>query len=72
MSIQLANEVWPTESDGLKDGDDESDGDGGGAADLEKQIAREISSMKRPRRETRFGMSCFALASAECSRISVL
>ena len=57
MSIQLANEVWPTESDGLKDGDDESDEDGGGADDLEKQIAKEVSSMKRPRRETRFGMS---------------
>ena len=57
MSIQLANELWPTESNGLKDGDDESDIDGGGADDLEKQIAKEVASMKRPRKETRFGRS---------------
>ena len=35
------------------------DDDDGGADDIEKQIAKEVASMKRPRKETRFGMSTF-------------
>ncbi|RPD61192.1 hypothetical protein L226DRAFT_560338 [Lentinus tigrinus ALCF2SS1-7] len=50
----LANDLWPAEGSGLKNDDDESDEDEAGADDLEKQIAKEVSSMKRPRRETRF------------------
>ena len=42
-------------ADGVGSGDSDEDG---GADDLEKQIAKEVASMKRPRRETRFGMSC--------------
>lgn len=36
----------------------DSDDDGGGEAevDLEKQIAKELASIKRPRKEQRFGM----------------
>ena len=55
-SIQLANELWPTEGTATGNGSEESDDDGG-ADDLEKQVAKEVASMKRPRRETRFGMS---------------
>ncbi|KAI0749461.1 hypothetical protein C8Q80DRAFT_1162162 [Daedaleopsis nitida] len=51
----LSNQLWPTESDGTKEDSDKSDDeDVGGADDLEKQIAKEVASMKRPRRETRF------------------
>ncbi|KAI0711968.1 hypothetical protein C8T65DRAFT_807366 [Cerioporus squamosus] len=50
----LANDLWPVEGSGPKDGDDESDEEEGGADDIEKQIAKEVSSMKRPRKETRF------------------
>ncbi|KAI0360017.1 hypothetical protein OH77DRAFT_1472008 [Trametes cingulata] len=51
----LANELWPTEAtqnaDAAPDDSDEEEGD---ADDLEKQIAKEVASMKRPRKETRF------------------
>ena len=30
--------------------------------DIEKQIAKEMKTMKRPRKETRFGMLCFSSA----------
>ena len=40
--------------------DDESDGDGG--SDIEKQIAKEMSSMKRPRKEQRFGMFLYTVS----------
>ncbi|TFK93951.1 hypothetical protein K466DRAFT_536924 [Polyporus arcularius HHB13444] len=50
----LANDLWPAESSGDKDGEDGSDEDDGCADDIEKQIAKEVSSMKRPRKETRF------------------
>ncbi|KAI0324143.1 hypothetical protein GY45DRAFT_452332 [Cubamyces sp. BRFM 1775] len=50
----LANQLWPT--DGAEDADAQgaSDEEDGGADDLEKQIAKEVASMKRPRKETRF------------------
>ncbi|KAI9000624.1 hypothetical protein BD414DRAFT_404751 [Trametes punicea] len=50
----LANELWPqavTEGSGDSEGSEE---ESGGADDLEKQIAKEVESMKRPRKETRF------------------
>ncbi|KAH9945335.1 uncharacterized protein BXZ73DRAFT_96321 [Epithele typhae] len=51
----LANRLWPQKgpSDG-KDPDESDEDGGGGADDLENQIAKELASMKRPRRETRF------------------
>lgn len=33
----------------------DSDDEAGGAEDIEKQIAKEVAAMKRPRKETRFG-----------------
>ena len=51
----LASEVWPGETVD----DDGEDNIGDGADDLEKQVAREIESMKRPRKEQRFGMSLY-------------
>lgn len=60
----MSTERWP-ESDspsdtGLgrrKDADeDEDDADEDEDEDIEKQIAKEMSSMKRPRKEQRFGM----------------
>lgn len=56
---QLASELWP------EAGDDSEDGDPGGADDLEKQIAKEVESMKRPRKEQRFGMSSPARAQSD-------
>lgn len=60
VEFQLANQLWPAESvtaSGEPEGSD--DDDDGGADDIEKQIAKEVASMKRPRKETRFGMSTF-------------
>ncbi|KAI0768154.1 hypothetical protein BD413DRAFT_480126 [Trametes elegans] len=51
----LADQLWPTESAEAAGAPDDSDEDeAGGADDLEKQIAKEVASMKRPRKETRF------------------
>ncbi|KAJ8468181.1 hypothetical protein ONZ51_g9803 [Trametes cubensis] len=50
----LANELWPTDTAEAADAQGESDEEDGGADDLEKQIAKEVASMKRPRKETRF------------------
>ncbi|GBE88341.1 Uncharacterized protein SCP_1301560 [Sparassis crispa] len=50
----LASELWPDGSSSRaqdKEDPDESDDDDG---DIEKQIAREIASMKRPRKQQRF------------------
>jgi hypothetical protein len=57
-SLQLASELWPgsatVEAD---DGESHADADGGEVEeDLEKQIAKELASIKRPRKEQRFGM----------------
>ncbi|EPS96098.1 hypothetical protein FOMPIDRAFT_62568 [Fomitopsis schrenkii] len=46
----LASELWPEEAIG----EDGEDGEEGGADELEKQIAKEVESMKRPRKEQRF------------------
>ncbi|KAJ2990526.1 hypothetical protein NUW54_g8442 [Trametes sanguinea] len=50
----LANELWPQESAPSANAEEDSDEEDGGAEDLEKQIAKEVESMKRPRKETRF------------------
>ncbi|KAI0649360.1 hypothetical protein C8Q79DRAFT_508792 [Trametes meyenii] len=50
----LANQLWPTEASEIADTPRSSDEEDGGADDLEKQIAKEVASMKRPRKETRF------------------
>ena len=60
MCSQLANQLWPTESASATDETQDADADDdevGDADDIEKQIAKEVASMKRPRKETRFGMS---------------
>ena len=49
----VASELWPEEADDDDGEDDLHDR----ADDLEKQIAREVESMKRPRKEQRFGKS---------------
>ena len=61
MASQYAAEMWPSDSSTsleatelAEDSDnDEADDD----EDIEKQIAKEMSTMKRPRKETRFGRS---------------
>ncbi|KAH9902885.1 hypothetical protein C8Q73DRAFT_672127 [Cubamyces lactineus] len=50
----LANELWPTDAAEAADVQSGSEEEEGGADDLEKQIAKEVASMKRPRKETRF------------------
>ena len=49
----VSSELWPEQAV-HEDGEDDVED---GADDLEKQIAREVESMKRPRKEQRFGMS---------------
>lgn len=53
---QLGNELWPVGDVGDADTPQDSDDEAGGADDIEKQIAKEVAAMKRPRKETRFGM----------------
>jgi hypothetical protein len=56
---QLASELWPGSTAVEANDDDEShaDADGGEVEeDLEKQIAKELASIKRPRKERTFGM----------------
>ncbi|CDO74900.1 hypothetical protein BN946_scf184988.g7 [Trametes cinnabarina] len=50
----LANDLWPQESATTAGASENSDEEDGGADDLERQIAKEVESMKRPRKETRF------------------
>ncbi|CCM03096.1 uncharacterized protein FIBRA_05216 [Fibroporia radiculosa] len=51
---QLASEIWPDSSNETPGGND-SGSDEADDGDVEKQIAREMLSMKRPRKEQRFG-----------------
>lgn len=44
------------EADGGESHADSDDDDGEAEVDLEKQIAKELASIKRPRKEQRFGM----------------
>lgn len=57
VTAQIASDIWPEatadgdkERDGASDSDEAEDGD-----DLEAQVAKELASIKRPRREQRFG-----------------
>ena len=55
---QLAEELWPTEPSAGEPGKDSDEEEASDVeVDIEKQLAKEMSSMKRPRRERRFGMS---------------
>ena len=60
--LQLASELWPgSPAAAGADGDDDeghADSDDGEVLeeDLEKQIAKELASIKRPRKEQMFGM----------------
>lgn len=57
---QYATEMWPGESSSSADvkAEDDSDDEEDEDLDIEKQIAKEMSTMKRPRKETRFGRFC--------------
>ncbi|KAL1949322.1 hypothetical protein VTO73DRAFT_8203 [Trametes versicolor] len=50
----LGNELWPVGEVDDAETPQDSDDEAGGAEDIEKQIAKEVASMKRPRKETRF------------------
>ena len=52
--LQLASELWPGSA--AVEADADSD-DGELEEDLEKQVAKELASIKRPRQERKFGMS---------------
>ena len=61
--FQIASELWPVTA-AAEASDEESHGDPGDAAvdveeDLEKQIAKELATIKRPRKEQQFGMFMF-------------
>ena len=56
--IKLASEMWPEDPIAAGQADKGSDSDENGKPSLEEQVAREVSAMKRPRRESRFGMFC--------------
>ena len=51
-----------TKKDDNEDSEDEDEDE-----DIEKQIAKEMKTMKRPRKETRFGMLCFARVSTNAN-----
>ncbi|PCH42476.1 hypothetical protein WOLCODRAFT_102214 [Wolfiporia cocos MD-104 SS10] len=75
----IASELWPDDSlkaaqgeDGSDDSEEEDDGD------IEKQIAKEVASMKRPRKEQRFancqintpcGAKSVHVAVIECTQV---
>lgn len=48
--------MWPENPTAAGQEDKSSDSDENGKPSLEEQVAREVSAMKRPRREGRFGM----------------
>ncbi|KIP11220.1 hypothetical protein PHLGIDRAFT_18101 [Phlebiopsis gigantea 11061_1 CR5-6] len=67
---QLANDFWPSEATEDRSAALESDEDEEEDDDIEKQIAKEMSGMKRPRKETRFtscqtNTSCFVALSCK-------
>jgi len=62
VTAQIASDIWPeaaTDYDRECDKANESDE----AEDLEAQVAKELASIKRPRKEQRFG----GFSSLECS-----
>ena len=56
--LQLASEIWSgSAAVGADDDESHAASDGGEVEeDLEKQIAKELASIKRPRKEQMFGM----------------
>lgn len=63
VTTQIASDIWPeAATDGGQEYDkvNESDEDG---EDFEAQVAKELASIKRPRKEQRFG----GFLSLECS-----
>ena len=61
IASQYAAEMWPSgsspSSEATGTAEDSEDDEAGDDEDIEKQIAKEMSTMKRPRKETRFGRS---------------
>jgi len=64
----VASELWPdtavaeaSDEEGHDDSDDGAVGDDV-EEDFEKQVAKELATIKRPRKEQRFGMSRFTLS----------
>ncbi len=49
---QLASDLWPDASKSREEEDTHSDS----ANEIENQISKEVSSIKRPKTERRFGM----------------
>ena len=66
--FQVASELWPdTAVAEASDEEGHDDSDGGAIGDevevdFEKQVAKELATIKRPRKEQRFGMSRFTLS----------
>ena len=58
-TVQVAAEIWPVE-DASKDGEDS---EGEAELSIEDQIKKEMSEMKKPRAEQRFGTSSLGLSS---------
>jgi tRNA acetyltransferase TAN1 len=63
--FQVASELWPGVTDAeTNDKEVHGDSDDGDAVDVEedfeKQLAKELATIKRPRKERRFGMSQLA------------
>lgn len=65
--VQIASELYPDDPssskpngvEGVEDDDDDEE------EDLEKALAKELSELKKPRTETRFGTSTFLIRSLE-------
>ena len=57
VTAQVASDIWPevaTDDDQERDRANESD-EADGGDDFEAQVAKELASIKRPRKEQRFG-----------------
>jgi tRNA acetyltransferase TAN1 len=57
ITVQIASDIWPEDAasgDQECDKTDESD-EAEGGDDFEAQVAKELTSIKRPRKEQRFG-----------------
>ena len=55
-TVQIASDVWPESGlDDGREGDGVNNSDGAEDGDLEAQVAKELASIKRPRKEQRFG-----------------
>ena len=59
VGAQIASDIWPeSTSDDERGCETKNEGDGAeGGYDLEAQVAKELVSIKRPRKEQRFGES---------------